>query len=105
MTPDAIVTDFDASLSPHERAMIDRAKEFARRVVAPDAANWERQRRHPTEALRAACAEGLAAIELESPFGPGLSFSTKLRVVEELAKDDFAFAFSLVNHHNALVRI
>ena len=47
-----------------------------------------------------------ARIELSAEFGGlGLRFSAKLRAVEELAKHDFAFAFALVNHHNALQRI
>ncbi len=56
--------------------------------------------------LRAACAAGLAAVELPASHGGlGMSFSAKLRLVEELAKFDFSFPFALVNHHNALVRI
>ncbi len=88
-----------ASSSPGRR-------DFSRRVVASEAAGWERERQHPTAALRQACAEGLAGIELPVESGGlGLRFSAKLRVAEELAKDDFGFAFSLVNHHNTLVRV
>lgn len=106
MTPDSIVGDFDAQLSPAERALLDRARDFSRRVVAPHARQWDLERRHPTEALVAACEEGLAAVELAPEFGgAGLRFSAKMRIAEEMAKDDFGFAFSLVNHHNALVRI
>ncbi len=48
----------------------------------------------------------MATIELpQEQGGAGLRFSAKLRIVEEMARDDFGFAFSLVNHHNALVRI
>jgi len=103
---DSIVTDFDARLAPAERELIERARQFARRVVEPGAPQWEHDRRHPTEALRSACDEGLAGIELPPTWGGhGFPFSVKMRVVEELSKHDFAFAFSLVNHHNALVRI
>jgi alkylation response protein AidB-like acyl-CoA dehydrogenase len=106
MTASQIVKDFDSYLTPAERALVERGKDFGRRVVAPNAAEWDRQRCVPLEALRAACAEGLASVELPPSFGgPGLRFSAKLRLVEELAKLDFAFAFSLVNHHNAMVRI
>jgi alkylation response protein AidB-like acyl-CoA dehydrogenase len=106
MTADPITREFDESLSPAEREMIGRAKEFSRRHVAPQAQAWDHARRHPTETLRAACEAGLAAIELPAAWGgAALRFSAKLRVVEEMAKDDFGFAFSLVNHHNALVRV
>jgi alkylation response protein AidB-like acyl-CoA dehydrogenase len=106
MSADPIVREFDSYLSADERALVERAKEFGRLVVEPMAAGWERDRSVPVEALRAACAEGLAAVELPRAIGGlGLRFSAKLRMVEELAKFDFAFAFALVNHHNALVRI
>jgi len=106
MNPDSIVSDFDAELSPTERELLARACEFSRRTVAPAARQWDRQRCHPTEILRAACESGLAGIELAPEFGGwGLRFSAKLRIVEEMAKDDFGFAFSLVNHHNALLRV
>ncbi len=106
MTPDSIVRDFDAELSPAERELLARACDFSRRVVAPSAQQWDEQRRHPTDELRAACEGGLAGIELAPEFGgSGLRFSAKMRIVEEMAKDDFGFAFSLVNHHNAMLRI
>jgi len=103
---DRIVDDFDSYLAPDERTLVERAKEFGQRVVAPAARTWEYERRHPTESLRAACAVELAGIELSPAFGGrGFRFSTKMRVAEELAKEDFGFAFSLVNHHNATVKI
>jgi len=106
MSKDPIVAEFDATLTREEHLQIDRAGEFARLVVDPQAAQWDRDRRHPTETLRAACAAGLAGVELPKELGgAGLRFSAKLRVAEELAKADFGFAFSLMNHHNALVRI
>ena len=105
-TSNPIVNDFDARLTPDERGLVARAKDFAARVVAPQARQWEYNRRHPTDALRLACREGLAAIELAPALGGhGLRFSATLRIVEELARHDFGFAFSLVNHHNAIARI
>ena len=106
MSSDPIVAEFDATLTEDERSLIDRARDFAHLVVAPQAAEWDRERRHPTETLRAACAAGLAGLELPQELGgAGLRFSAKLRVAEELARADFGFAFSLINHHNALLRI
>jgi alkylation response protein AidB-like acyl-CoA dehydrogenase len=106
MTTDPIVREFDAALTSQERGVIARGVEFGQRVVAPNAARWETERRVPIDALRDACAERLAAVELPvSHGGLGLRFSAKLRLVEELARFDFAFPFALVNHHNALVRI
>lgn len=106
MNSDSIVRDFDAGLTAAERELLARAVDFSRREVAPAAPSWEAERRHPTETLRAACACGLAGIELpRERGGAGLRFSAKMRIVEEMAKDDFAFAFSLVNHHNATLRV
>src|SRR5713101_4136510 len=95
----------DEILTPEERAVVARARDFAERYVAPNAARWEWERRYPLEAIKAACAEGLHTIELARKHGgQGLSFSCKLRAFEEIAKHDFAFAFALINHHNAVAR-
>jgi alkylation response protein AidB-like acyl-CoA dehydrogenase len=103
---DPITSDFDAQLTAAERSLVERAAEFGRRVVAPQSRHWEHDGRHPTETLRQACAARLAAAELPSEQGGhGFRFSATLRIVEELAKHDFGFAFSLVNHHNATVRV
>jgi alkylation response protein AidB-like acyl-CoA dehydrogenase len=101
-----ITDEFDAALTPIERDLIARARAFAQAQVGPHAAQWEWERRHPTETLRAACAEGLHTVELAVQHGgSGLSFSAKLRMCEEIARHDYAFAFSLVNHANALTRL
>jgi alkylation response protein AidB-like acyl-CoA dehydrogenase len=106
MTADRITSEFDAYLTPAERELVERARAFGNRMVAPHAAAWEQERCVPLAALRAACAEGLATVEVPASHGGhGFRFSAKLRMVEELAKFDFAFAFSLVNHHNALLRV
>ena len=92
----------DEVLTPEERAVVARARAFADEHVAPNAARWEWERRYPLETIKAACAAGLNTIELAKQHGgQGLSFSCKLRAFEEIAKADFAFAFALINHHNA----
>src|SRR5258708_1625360 len=95
----------DEVLTPEERAVVARAKPFAEEHVAPNAARWEWERRYPLETIKAACAAGLNTIELAKQHGGlGLSFPCKLRAFEEIAKADFAFAFALINHHNACAR-
>src|SRR5215475_15945620 len=95
----------DEILTPEERAVVARATEFAEREVAPHAARWEWERRYPLETIKAACRANLHTIELAKTHGgQGLSFSCKLRAFEEMAKHDFAFAFALINHHNAVAR-
>ncbi len=95
----------DEVLSVEERAVVARARAFAEEHVGPNAARWEWERRYPLETIKAACAAGLNTIELAKQHGgQGLSFSCKLRAFEEIAKHDFAFAFALINHHNACAR-
>jgi alkylation response protein AidB-like acyl-CoA dehydrogenase len=94
------------TLTPDEAALVERAKQFARDEVMPNAAGWERERRMPRDALKAAAALGLARIEIPRAHGGlGFSFFTKLRVTEELSRACMAFAFSLVNVHNCAWRI
>lgn len=96
----------DDVLTPEERAVVVRARAFGEQHVAPHAARWEWERRYPLETIRAACAAGLHTIELAREHGgQGLSFSCKLRAFEEIARHDFAFAFALINHHNAVARL
>ena len=87
-------------------AAIETARDFARSVVAPQAAPWQNERRYPLEAIRQACRAGLAEIELAAAHGgKALGFATKLRAFEAIAAVDFAFAFALINQHNATTRI
>ncbi|MEK7750784.1 MAG: acyl-CoA dehydrogenase family protein [Acidobacteriota bacterium] len=93
-------------LEPAESRLLDAARDFSRREVAPNAARWERERSYPREAIRAAAALGLARIQIPAALGGlDLRFRAKLRIVEELARDDFGFAFALVNTHNAASRL
>lgn len=82
-------------------AIIDIARDFAADVVAPQAAAWERERRMPMEAFRAAARLGLCS--LTAPVERGgfaVDATTMARVMEELAAADLAFAFCLVVHNN-----
>src|ERR1700751_5909666 len=95
----------DEILTPEERAVVASAKAFAEVHVAPNAARWEWGRHYPLETVKAACRANLHTIELSKQHGgQGLSFSCKLRAFEEIARVDFAFAFALINHHNACAR-
>ena len=93
-------------LSQAESRLLGLAREFSRREVASHAARWERERSYPREAIRAAAALGLARIQVPAAQGGlGLRFRAKVRIMEEIARDDFAFAFALVNTHNAASRL
>ena len=89
----------DLLLTRTEEDMLARAVEFARNEVAPKAQNWEEERRQPIEALRAASLAGLAGLEVPEHLGGfGGRFRLKARIAEEIARDCFAFSFSLINH-------
>ena len=95
----------DETLTAEELAVVAKAKAFAEEHVAPHAARWEWDRHYPLETIKLACAYGLNTIELGKQHGgQGLRFSCKVRAFEEIAKADFAFAFALINHHNACAR-
>jgi len=93
-------------LFPEESRLLESARGFSRREVAPNAARWERERVYPRETMRAAAALGLTRIQIPAALGGlDLRFRAKLRIMEEIARDDFAFAFALVNTHNAASRL
>jgi alkylation response protein AidB-like acyl-CoA dehydrogenase len=93
-------------LAPEESRLLEIARAFSQREVAPQAARWERERAYPREAMRAAAAAGLTRIQIPAALGGlDLRFRAKLRIIEEIARDDFAFAFALVNNHNAASRL
>lgn len=85
--------------SQAEEDMLARAVEFARSEVAPNAQKWEDQRRQPIETLQAASLAGLAGLEVPEHLGGfGGRFRLKARIAEEIARDCYAFSFSLINH-------
>ena len=93
-------------LTAEEAALIDSAAAFARDTVKPQAAAWERERRQPVEALRAAAALGLGSLEVpKDAGGPGHRYMVKLAFCEELSRADMGFVFSLVNTHNVAARL
>lgn len=99
----SLTDEFDQQLPPRGRALIKRAREFAEEAVRPAV---RRPGGWAGATIRAACAAGLAGIEIpEACGGDGLPYAVRVRVAEELARIDFPFAFALINHHNAAARI
>ena len=98
-----IKTSFDARLARIELDLVQKAREFARQhldVTGPVSSSSHRR------LLQEACRSGLAGMEVPVEFGgASASFSTRMRVCEELALHHAGFAFSLVNHHNVVSRI
>jgi alkylation response protein AidB-like acyl-CoA dehydrogenase len=101
-----VLFDEELPLVEAEARLVETAREFSRREVGPNAARWERERGLPRETIRAAAALGLTRIQVPAACGGlDLRFRAKLRICEEFARDDFAFAFALVNAHNAAARL
>ncbi|MCF8469313.1 MAG: acyl-CoA dehydrogenase family protein [Parvibaculum sp.] len=93
-------------LTTDERALLDRADEFTRDTVAPNAELWERTRRQPVEALREAASLGLLSLETpQAAGGLGLRYMVKLALCEEMSHADMGFAFSLINTQNVSARL
>ncbi len=93
-------------LRPDERALVEAARRFGREQVAPHAAEWERARQVPRDAIRAAARLGLTAIEVpQAQGGQGAGFLAKTLIAESLARSCMGFAFSLVNTQNVASRV
>lgn len=91
----------DLNLDPHEQKLIDTAKEFAREMVMPNAAEWEFARKVPMDTIRAAASVGLMGLLVPQEHGgQGLSYTAVSRIMEELASGCMFFTFSLVVHNN-----
>ena len=98
-----IKTSFDTRFARIELALVQKAREFARQHLDVIGAISISSHKH---LLQEACRSGLAGMEVPIDFGgASASFSTRMRVCEELALYHAGFAFSLVNHHNIVSRI
>jgi alkylation response protein AidB-like acyl-CoA dehydrogenase len=91
----------DLNLNPHEQRLVNRAREFTREMVAPNAAEWEGTRKVPVDTIITAASEGLLGLlVLEEHGGQGVSYTAMARIMEEIASGCMFFAFSLVVHNN-----
>jgi alkylation response protein AidB-like acyl-CoA dehydrogenase len=96
----------DLGLTREEQDTVEIASQFARDHVAPNAAAWEAKREHPRAALEQAAAVGLVGLLVPKDLGgKGFSFTALVRILEELAYADVAFAFAVVVHNNLMFNI
>lgn len=90
-------------MTPAELQLLDRASTFARDVIAPAAAQWERERIVPAGVFRRAADCGLTTLLLPQALGGhGATTAAVARIYEELSKACFAFTFGLVVHNNVV---
>ena len=94
-------------LPPHEAELVVRARDFAARTIAPDAAAWDAVPGGlPRTVIGEYAALGLAALQV-SPArgGSGASYACRLRVAEAIAAVCFPTAFALNNLQGAVTRM
>jgi alkylation response protein AidB-like acyl-CoA dehydrogenase len=95
------------ALTPSETELVERARDFARRVIAPGAARWEADGTAlPRSVVREWAALGLSALQVSTARGGGGgSFHSRLRVAEALAAECFGSAFALNNMQGSVTRM
>src|ERR1700736_3614412 len=75
------------SLDPAQAALQARAREFARTVVLPRAAEIDRQEQYPWDIVKALAAAGFLGMTIPTAYGgQGRSFLDAVLVIEEMAK-------------------
>ena len=95
------------ALTPTEWELVGRARDFARRVIAPRAAQWEAAHAPlPRDVVQEWAALGLNALQVPATHGgAGAGFRCRLRVAEALAAECFASAFALNNMQGSVTRM
>ena len=77
---------FDLTLTEEQQALIDTARDFARREIIPVAAKLDEHGTFPREILRKAWETGLMNLEVPEAYGgPGLSCLDHCMILEELS--------------------
>jgi alkylation response protein AidB-like acyl-CoA dehydrogenase len=89
----------ELNLEFDEIEFLDRAIEFSKSNVSPYAQGWEDAREMPVSTMKKAAHAGIVGLEIPTEYG-GFNgrFRLKARVAEEIARDCFAFSFSLINN-------
>jgi alkylation response protein AidB-like acyl-CoA dehydrogenase len=77
----------DFSLSAEQESLLELARDFARREVAPHVAEYDREERFPIEIVRRAAGLGLLGGVVAPEYGgAGLDFKTYAMMVEEVSR-------------------
>ena len=96
----------DGQIAARSEAAVAAATAFARDVIAPNAAGWERDRALPRDYFIEAAGAGLCGLLVpEDRGGAGLGVLAVAHVMEALASADMAAAFALVVHNNLAANI
>ena len=89
-----------------EHVLLEEVRDFASRVIAPNAARWDQDRTFSREALTEAASIGLTGLQVpKDKGGLGFSFTCKAIMADILAAADFGFAMSLINTQNIAYKL
>jgi alkylation response protein AidB-like acyl-CoA dehydrogenase len=89
-------------LTDEQREIRDLARRFADEVVAPRAADWDRERRFPREVVRQLGELGLLGVCVgEELGGAGADFLSYILVIEEISRGDAGLGLTLAVHTSA----
>ncbi len=92
----------DFELSEEQRLLIESARTFASRELAPHAADWDRDHHFPVDVIRRAADQGFLALYLdEADGGLGLSRLSASLIFEQLAAGCVATTAFLTIHNMA----
>ncbi|GAD61237.1 isobutyryl-CoA dehydrogenase [Aquipseudomonas alcaligenes] len=92
----------DFELNEEQRLLVDSARAFATRELAPHAADWDREQYFPLEVIRRAAEQGYLALYIgEDDGGLGLSRLTSSLIFEQLAAGCVATTAYLTIHNMA----
>jgi len=93
----------DFTLTAEQQLVRDTAREFAGRVVRPNAAAWDRAETFPTDAVAELARLGFLGMRIPEEYGgSGTDFLSTAMAIEELARADAGIALT-VGAHNGLV--
>lgn len=96
----------ELGIAPEARAILARAKAFARDEVAPYATNWELKREFPRATFEKGARMGLAGLMIAKDLGGlGISHRAAAQVYEEVARACLPFCFTLFVQHNVAAGI
>jgi alkylation response protein AidB-like acyl-CoA dehydrogenase len=92
----------DDELSDDQREIRELARRFADEVVAPRAAEWDRERRFPREVVKQLGELGLMGVCVpEDLGGAGADFLSYVLVIEEISRADAGLGVTLAVHTSA----
>jgi alkylation response protein AidB-like acyl-CoA dehydrogenase len=83
------------------RKFVEVARDFARREIAPHAAEWDREKKYPADVVRQLGELGFFGLLVSEEFdGLGLDAVTYLMILEEIAAADASVSITLAVHNS-----